>query len=132
MGAVGSGLAETVHSLDISPSLHNELEQLAVKQQKMLEQQAFEAHFAQVADAPHLQRKTQLVQVDAEAAKRFESISQAEVPRLVSAIEENCFRSLFAALYLPNAHSGRPTERSYPCQAQKDACLQCFGNTQCC
>merc|ERR1712195_294619 len=97
--AHSSGRAETVHSLDISPSLHNELEQLAVKQQKMEEQQAFEAHFAQV---------------DAEAAKRFESISQAEVPRLVSVIEENCFR---------------PTERSYPCQAQKDACLQCFASS---
>lgn len=57
--AHSSGRAETVHSLDISPALHNELEQLAVKQQKMEEQQALEAHFAQVADAPHLQRKTQ-------------------------------------------------------------------------
>merc|ERR1711865_468771 len=89
--------------LEISPSLQNELGQIGIRHQKMLEHQALEAHFAQE---------------DAQSTKSFESIREAEVSRLVSAIEDKCF-----GLGL------RPAEKAYPCDKQKEDCLRCFATS---
>merc|ERR1712054_712936 len=95
--SVSTCRAEFTHSVEITPTLANELAAISIRHRKLLEQRALEAQFSEQ---------------DAEEARELATTRTEQVNRLVESIEKHC--------------SFRPTEEPYRCAAERDDCLRCF------